>query len=155
MSTPARPALFRFGSFEFDARSRELRNTGRKVDVQDLPLRVLITLLERPGELVTREELRRRLWPVDTFVDFEHGLNAAVRRLRAALSDSAAQPFIETLPRRGYRFVVPVASMEGDSTTGRRLARLLVLPFRVPRPDADTDFLAFSVPDAIAATLVG
>ena len=156
MSTPARPALFRFGSFEFDARTRELRNGGLRVDVQDLPLRVLTTLLERPGELVTREELRRRLWPADTFVDFEHGLNAAVRRLRAALGCSAAQPFIETLPRRGYRFVVPVAaSTDGARTGGRRFTRLLVLPFRVLLPDADTDFLAFSVPDAIAATIVG
>jgi TolB-like protein/tetratricopeptide (TPR) repeat protein len=117
---------------------------------------VLATLLERPGELVTREELRRRLWPADTFVDFEHGLNAAVRRLRAALGP-AAEPFIETLPRRGYRFVVPVGSSAGreGAAPARRFTRLLVLPFRVLRPDADTDFLAFSVPDAIAATLVG
>jgi len=157
MSAPARPALFRFGSFEFDALSRELRNDGVRVEVQDLPLRVLATLLERPGELVTREDLCRRLWPVDTFVDFEHGLNAAVRRLRAALGCSAADPFIETQPRRGYRFLVPVEVSAGGegAATARPFTRLQVLPFRVLRPDVDTDFLAFSVPDAVAATLVG
>lgn len=156
MSAPAPRALFRFGSFEFDARSRELRNNGVRVDVQDLPLRLLTTLLERPGELVTREELRRRLWPADTFVDFEHGLNAAVRRLRAAVGCSAVHPVIETLPRRGYRVVVPVdVGSDCEGLTARRFTRLLVLPFRVLRPDADIDFLAFGVPDAIAAALVG
>src|SRR5512147_1240829 len=109
MSDPVLPALFRFASFDFDSRSRELRNNGVKVDVQDQPLRLLATLLDRPGELVTREELHRRLWPADTFVDFEHGLNAAVKRLRQALSDSADNPrFVETLPRRGYRFIAPI-----------------------------------------------
>jgi DNA-binding winged helix-turn-helix (wHTH) protein/tetratricopeptide (TPR) repeat protein len=157
MTAPERPALFRFGPFEFDAKTRELRNSGLRVDVQDLPLRLLTTLLERPGELVTREELRRRLWPADTFVDFEHGLNAAVHRLRAAVGCSAARPVIETLPRRGYRIVVPVDAGAGRGGTAavRHVTRLLVVPFRVLRPDADTDFLAFAVPDAVAGALVG
>ncbi|HET7747531.1 MAG TPA: winged helix-turn-helix domain-containing protein [Vicinamibacteria bacterium] len=156
MATPA-PHVVRFASFGLDLRSRELRREGSPVSVQDQPLRLLATLLERPGELVTREELHRRLWPSDTFVDFEHGLNAAVRRLRTALGDSAESPlFVETLPRRGYRFV---AAVERDfpegSATSAGLTRLLILPFRTLRPDPDTDFLALSVPDAVASALVG
>jgi TolB-like protein/DNA-binding winged helix-turn-helix (wHTH) protein len=106
----ARPTpLVRFGTFEVDLRTGELRKGGARINLPDQPFRVLATLLERPGELVTREELRQRLWSAETFVDFEHGLNAAVRRLRDALGDSADVPrFIETLPRRGYRFIAPV-----------------------------------------------
>jgi DNA-binding winged helix-turn-helix (wHTH) protein/Tol biopolymer transport system component len=101
--------IFRFGVFELDASSGELRRSGARLNVQDQPLQVLTVLLQRPGELVTREELRTRLWPSDTFVGFEHGLNAAVGRLRETLGDSAETPrFIETLPRRGYRFIAPV-----------------------------------------------
>lgn len=101
--------LIRFGVFELDLRSGELRKSGARLNLQQQPLQLLTVLLEQPGELVTREALRKRLWPDDTFVDFEHGLNAAVRRLRDALGDSSQSPrFIETLPRRGYRFVAPV-----------------------------------------------
>jgi len=99
-----------FGSFEADLRGGELRRNGSKVRLQDQPFQILTMLLENPGEVVTREEMRNRLWPADTFVDFDHGLNAAVKRLRAALDDSAENPrFVETLARRGYRFVAPVA----------------------------------------------
>ena len=157
MSDPS-ATVVRFASFDFDARSRELRKNGIKVDVQDQPLRLLATLVERPGELVTREELHRRLWPADTFVDFEHGLNAAVRRLRAALGCSADLQFIETLPRRGYRFIVPIEPIAAEKkadATPRTLTRLMTLPFRVLRSDADVDFLAFSVPDAVAGALAG
>jgi DNA-binding winged helix-turn-helix (wHTH) protein/TolB-like protein len=146
-------AVVRFASFDFDVRSRELRKDGLKIDVQDQPLRLLATLVERPGELVTREELHRRLWPADTFVDFEHGLNAAVRRLRVALGCSTDVQFIETLPRRGYRFVVPVVGTIEPAP--RRLTRLITLPFRVLRADPDVDFLAFSVPDVVAGALAG
>jgi Tol biopolymer transport system component/DNA-binding winged helix-turn-helix (wHTH) protein len=108
LPVPARRSL-RFGPYELDVRSRELHRNGSRVSVPDQPLAFLTTLLERPGEIVTREELRQRLWPGGTFVDFEHGLNAAVKRLRDALGDSADAPqFIETVPRRGYRFVAPV-----------------------------------------------
>jgi len=101
--------VVRFGTFELDLRTGELRKSGVRVNLPDQPFHVLKTLLDRPGELVTREELRQRLWSAETFVDFEHGLNAAVRRLRDALGDSADVPrFIETLPRRGYRFIAPV-----------------------------------------------
>lgn len=147
----------RFASFQFDLRSRELRRDGAKVPVQDQPLRLLALLIERPGELVTREELHRRLWPSDTFVDFEHGLNAAVKRLRTALGDTAESPqYVETLPRRGYRFVATVDDRDdGDGAAAHRLTRLMVLPFRVLAPDHTSDVLAFSVPEAVATSLVG
>ena len=100
------PPLLRFGDFDVDLRAGELRKHGRRIRLQEQPLRVLSMLLERPGDLVTREELRLQLWPADTFVDFDHGLNSAVARLRESLNDSAEEPrFIETIPRRGYRFV--------------------------------------------------
>jgi TolB-like protein/DNA-binding winged helix-turn-helix (wHTH) protein len=101
--------LVRFGAFELNLSTGELRKGGVRINLPDQPLQVLKTLLDRPGDLVTRDELRQRLWSAETFVDFEHGLNAAVRRLRDALGDSADVPrFIETLPRRGYRFIAPV-----------------------------------------------
>jgi Tol biopolymer transport system component/DNA-binding winged helix-turn-helix (wHTH) protein len=105
---PSRQVV-RFGAFELDLRVGELRKAGVRVNLQEQPLKVLECLVERAGELVTREELRQRLWQGDTFVDFEHGVNAAVKRLRETLGDSAETPrFIETLPRRGYRLIAPV-----------------------------------------------
>ena len=102
-------SLVRFGIFEVDPRSGELRRNGAKVRLQEQPLQILLTLLGRPGQLVTRDELRTRLWPDDTFVDFDHSINTAVRRLRDALGDSAESPrFVETVARRGYRFLAPV-----------------------------------------------
>jgi len=102
----------RFGVFEFDLRSRELRKHGIRIKLQEQPCQILAFLLERRGEMVTREELQRHLWPSDTFVDFDHSLNTAVMRLREALNDSSDSPrFIETLPRRGYRFVAPLEEM--------------------------------------------
>jgi TolB-like protein/DNA-binding winged helix-turn-helix (wHTH) protein len=101
--------VFRFASFELDCRARELCDGARRVRLQDQPFEILRLMLDRPGDVVTRDELRHRLWPEGTFVDFEHSLNAAVRRLREVLGDSASTPrFIETLPRRGYRFIAPV-----------------------------------------------
>ncbi len=100
---------YRFGDFEFDSTSGELRKDGLKVRLQEQPFQILTLLLKRPGEVVTREEVRQALWPGDTFVDFDVGLNSAVKRLRDALSDSADSPrFVETLPRRGYRFIAPL-----------------------------------------------
>ena len=101
--------MVRFGVYEVDLRAGELRKRGRKVRLQEKPFQILAALLERPGEVVTREELHRRLWPPDTFVDFDGSLNAATNKLREALGDSAENPrFVETLPRRGYRFIGPV-----------------------------------------------
>ena len=103
--------LFRFGTFEADPVTGELRRAGRPVGLQEQPFRLLMALLERPAEIVTRAELREKLWG-ETHVDFEEGLNTAVRKLRDALGDSASNPrFIETLPRRGYRFIAPVESV--------------------------------------------
>src|SRR5512145_62776 len=99
----------RFGDFEFDAAANDLRKHGIRLKVQEQPLAVLRSLLERPGEIVSREELQKRLWPDGTFVDFEQSLNKAVNKLRDALCDSADKPrYVETVARRGYRFVAPV-----------------------------------------------
>jgi TolB-like protein/DNA-binding winged helix-turn-helix (wHTH) protein/Tfp pilus assembly protein PilF len=108
-TSAASPGIFRFGAYEFEPRAGELRKQGVRVRLEGQPVAILQMLLERPGELVTREELQRKLWAADTFVDFEHSLNAAVKRLRAALNDSADVPrYIETLVGRGYRFISPV-----------------------------------------------
>src|SRR5580704_2694112 len=127
------PRVVRFGTFEMDVPAGELRKNGLKLKLQEQPFQVLCMLLEHPGEVVTREELRGKLWPGDTFGDFDHGLNAAVKRLRDALGDDPDNPrFIETLARRGYRFIgnigIPAATspalsdLEGlkpDTETGR------------------------------------
>jgi DNA-binding winged helix-turn-helix (wHTH) protein len=100
------PRVLRFGTFEVDVPAGELRKNGFKLKLQEQPFQVLCMLVEHPGEVVTREELRNRLWPADTFVDFDHGLNAAIKRLRDALGESAETPiFVQTLARRGYRFI--------------------------------------------------
>ena len=132
----------RFGTFEVDLRARELRKGGIRIRLQDQPFEILAVLIERPGDIVTREELRERLWPAGTFVDFEHSLNAAIKRLRSALGDDADNPrFVETLHRRGYRFI---AAVEAEGQPVRNLhvvrppvkpvadnfaVRLIVLPF--------------------------
>src|SRR5580692_12642039 len=100
---------YRFGAFVLDPGSGELRRNGAKLKLQEQPFQVLLKLLENPGNLVTREELHSTLWPADTFVDFDTGLNSAIRKLREVLGDSADEPrYIESLPRRGYRLIVPV-----------------------------------------------
>src|SRR3984893_75483 len=111
MSAQTRKA--RFGVFEADLRAGELRKHGVKLKLQDQPFQILALLLERPGEVVTRDELQHKLWPADTFVDFDTGLNTAIKRLRDALGDSAESPrFVETLPRRGYRFIASVEHID-------------------------------------------
>jgi TolB-like protein/DNA-binding winged helix-turn-helix (wHTH) protein len=130
MSVPiANSGMVRFGAFEADLRSGELRKDGVKVKLEGQPFQVLAALLERPGQLITREELRKELWPDETFVDFEQGINAAVKRVRVALEDSADKPqFIETLPRRGYRFIACVengASPKPPATLESQLAPTL------------------------------
>src|SRR4029077_7346268 len=99
----------RFGVFEIDIRAGEMRQHGLQVRLQEQPFQVLATLLEHPGEVVTREDLQKKLWPADTFVDFDHGLNKAISKIREALHDSAESPrFVETVARRGYRFLAEV-----------------------------------------------
>ena len=123
--SPAPAGIVAFGDFEADLRTRELRRQGVRVRLPDQSFQVLMMLLERRGQLVPREEIHKKLWPGDTFVDFDHGLNNAVNRLRDALGDSADTPrFVETLPRRGYRFVGPVKASE----SGERTATIAVLP---------------------------
>jgi TolB-like protein/DNA-binding winged helix-turn-helix (wHTH) protein/Flp pilus assembly protein TadD len=110
-----RSPTVRFGIFEVDLASGELRRQGLKIRLQEQPFQALVALLERPREILTREELRKRLWPGDTFVDFDRGLNKAINRLRDALGDDAENPrFIETLPQRGYRFLAPVETIPAD-----------------------------------------
>lgn len=139
---------FRFGPFEADAHARELRKRGLRIQLGEKSYEILTSLLERPGELVTREELRRRLWPEGTFVDFDNSLNSAVNRLRDALGDRAARPrYIETLPRRGYRFVTPVERVPITRPT------LAVLPFENLGHDPQHDFVADAVADALIAEL--
>jgi TolB-like protein/DNA-binding winged helix-turn-helix (wHTH) protein len=105
--------MFRFGDFEADTRSGELRKNGVRVPLQEQPFQVLSVLLVRPGELVRREALRQQVWPQDTFVEFDHALNTAVKKIRIALEDDAAAPrYIETIPKRGYRFVAEVIAVE-------------------------------------------
>lgn len=107
------PSSIRFGVFEADLRTEELRKSGRKLRLPNQSFRVLAMLLNRAGQLVTREELRAQLWPAGTFVEYDQGLNAAVNRLREALGDSAEEPrFIETLPKRGYRLIAPIEPIE-------------------------------------------
>jgi DNA-binding winged helix-turn-helix (wHTH) protein len=107
----------RFGVFAADLAAGELRKNGARIRLQEQPFQVLAFLLERPGEVVTREELRQRLWPADTFVDFDHSLNTAVNKMREALGDSASSPcYVETLARRGYRFLAPVEREEANPT---------------------------------------
>jgi len=107
--SPDLPYLIRFAPFEVDTRSGELRRQGSRVKLQEQPFQVLLLLLERSGEVVTREELSKRLWPDNTFIDVERGLNKAINKLRDALRDDAENPrFVETLPQHGYRFIAAV-----------------------------------------------
>src|ERR1700756_4978217 len=110
-------SIRRFGPFEINLKSEELRKSGMRMRLSGQPFQILAVLVERPGELVTREELRFRLWPADTFVDFDHGLSNAVARIREVLDDSSDTPkYVETVPRRGYRFVAPVADVSPAAT---------------------------------------
>jgi DNA-binding winged helix-turn-helix (wHTH) protein/Tfp pilus assembly protein PilF len=160
-----KPARVRFGSYELDRRSGELLKSGSRLRLQERPLRVLEALLDHAGEVVTREELRRRLWSDDTFVDFDNGVNSAINRLRTSLGDNAEKPrFIETVGRRGYRFIAGVATPDDSRSSGSSAStatavsvpmRLAVLPFRQLKADPDTEFLVFSLADAIASSLSG
>ena len=149
------PAVLRFGAFELHPAAGELRRQGDLVRLPPQPYRVLEYLARRSGQIVNRAEIREHIWSGDTFVDFEQGLNFCIRQIREALGDSADAPrFIETLPRRGYRFLMPVEAFGSDAQRGR-VTRLIVLPFRMLRPDAETEFLAFSLPDALTGSLGG
>ena len=121
---------FRFGSFELDSTSNELRKNGLRIRIEDQPSRILSMLVSRPGDVVTREELKDALWADDTHVDFDRSLTRAVNKVRVAISDSASNPrYVETLPKRGYRFVAPVTRLDEPSeTVPPSAAALIVLP---------------------------
>ena len=149
----------RFGIFEVDSQSGELRRSGLKIKLQEQPFQALVMLLERPGEVVTREQLQEGLWPADTFVDFNRGLNRAINRLRDALSDDSNNPrFIETLPQRGYRFIAPVETeaagrsvrpSEGSHPRARLIESLAVLPLENLSNDSAQGYFADGMTDEL------
>ena len=139
--------IVRFGEFELDQDAKELRRKGSKIRLQDQPLQILQILLEQPGKLVPREELQRRIWPSDTFVDFDHGINNAIKRLREALGDTAESPrYIETQPRRGYRF------LNGVATTSPEIS-IAVLPFLSLSADPENEIFADGMSEEIISSL--
>jgi len=138
----------RFGVYELDARSGELRRDGIRVKLQEQPCQILQILLERPGDVVTRDELRQRIWPSDTFVDFDHSINNAIKRLRAVLSDSAEKPrYIETLASRGYRFIASI------NAGPRRIESLAVLPLENLSHDPEQEYFAEGLTEALINSL--
>jgi TolB-like protein/DNA-binding winged helix-turn-helix (wHTH) protein/Tfp pilus assembly protein PilF len=145
----------RFGAFELDLRAGELNKNGAKLRLQEQPFQILRVLLEKPGEVVTREELRKRIWPGDTFVDFDHGLYTAITKLRETLHDSSEHPrFIETLPRRGYRFIAPVSEV-GATTPPAELApaSLAAPPRSLPSSARNTRLIALAAGMSVALGL--
>src|SRR4029077_3891073 len=142
----------RFGSFEMDEIAGELSKGGAKIRLQEQPFQMLQILLERPGEVVTREEIRKRVWPSDTFVDFDHGINNAIKRLREALGDTAETPrFIETLPRRGYRFV---GMVEAPRHSGHApIESMVVLPLENLSRDPEQEYFTDGLTEALITSL--
>jgi TolB-like protein/Flp pilus assembly protein TadD len=153
----AAPGKIRFGVFEFDSQASELRKRGLRIHLLGQPIRILAMLLERPGELVTRDEIQKALWPEDTFVNFEHSLNAAIKRLRRALGDSPGNPrFVETLPRLGYRFIAPMeraAAGPAERTQHNAVDSLAVLPFENAASDPETEYLSDGITESIINSL--
>jgi TolB-like protein/Tfp pilus assembly protein PilF len=140
--------IVRFGAFELDFRASELRKKGTKIKLQEQPFQILQVLLQRPGETVTREELQQKIWPSNTFVDFDHGLYNAIKRLREALGDSAESPrFVETLSRRGYRFI---GKIERETS---RIRSLAVLPLENLSRDPEQEYFAEGLTEALITTL--
>jgi TolB-like protein/Flp pilus assembly protein TadD len=153
-------AIIRFGDFSVDPRSGELCKRGTRIKLQIQPFQVLHVLLERAGEVVTREELQKKIWPADTFVDFDHGLNKAINKLREALGDSAESPrFIETLSRRGYRFIAHVEELVNRARTAAMPAAtvtvdsIAVLPFINMSADPENEFFTDGITEEIINAL--
>src|SRR5437867_5361773 len=142
----------RFGVFELDEDAGELRRDGTKVRLQEQPLQILQILLEQPGKVITREELRNRIWHSDTFVDFDHGINNAIKRLREALGDTAETPrYIETLPRRGYRFIGTINAVAEPAV--ERIRSIAVLPFLNLSADPENEFFCDGTTEEIISGL--
>src|SRR3989442_15628166 len=128
----SQPSLLRFGVFDLDPKSGELRKAGVEINLPPQPAKVLVLLATRAGQLVTREELRQQVWGAETFVDFEHGLNSCIKQIRAALDDHPEAPrYIETRPRRGYRFIAPVQEVPARVATRAPSPGLPNTPHRV------------------------
>lgn len=139
MTEPGSSRRYRFGVFEADASTGELRRQGIRVRLNAQPFQLLLLLLERPGHLLTREEISHQLWPDGTFVDEDHGVHSAINRIREALGDNAAAPrFLETLARRGYRFIAPVEILGADSEAGFRGSAPVTTPDSIAPPDVVT-----------------
>jgi TolB-like protein/Flp pilus assembly protein TadD len=149
---PSDDKIIQFGVFEVNLRAGELRKRGVKIKLQEQPLQVLQILLDNPGTVVTREELQQKIWPADTFVDFDHGLNNAIRRLREALGDSADAPrYIETVARRGYRFIGSLGT--GPSSSPSPIRSLAVLPLENLSRDPGQEYFAEGLTEALITTL--
>ncbi len=167
MPTEKTSGRYRFSVFEVDSASGELLRQGVRVKLQEQPFRLLVLLLERPGEVVTREELRGQLWPEDTFVEFDNSLNVAVRKLRDALRDDADTPrFVETIPKRGFRFLAPVSLSASDASpaatatpaspdanSGMRRPAIVVLPFSNMSSDSESEFFTDGITEEIINAL--
>jgi len=150
--------VIRFGTFELDPRTGELRKRGLRVKLQDKPLQILLGLLEKPGEIVTRETLRKRLWSADTFVDFDRGLNTSLNKLRRTLGDTAENPrFVETLSRRGYRFIGPLEFVRETvpihNPAEEMVQSLAVLPFQNLAPSPEMEFLGDGLTESLISSL--
>ena len=149
-------SIVRFGNFEVDLAAGQLHKRGARIGLRDQSFQVLALLLERPGEVVMREQLQHRLWPADVFVDFENNLNTAVARLREALGDSAEKPrFIETLPKHGYRFIAPLSEHPSSDETLVPAIRLVVLPFLNLSGDPTQEYFSDAMTDEIITELAG
>jgi TolB-like protein/Flp pilus assembly protein TadD len=145
-------SVVRFGAYALDQQARELHKDGLRIRLQEQPLQILLLLLNHPGKIITREELRQKIWPSDTFVDFDHGINNAIKRLREALGDTAETPrYIETLPRRGYRFIGQ-PKVEIPASTNR-IQSLAVLPLENLSRDPDQEFFADGMTEALITSL--
>ena len=141
-----------FGSFQFEPQSGVLRKAGKPIPLQPQPAKILALLASRPTEVVTREEIRKLIWGEDTFVDFEHGIDFSIRQIRTALNDDAEKPwFIETLPRRGYRFLAPIESVWAESR--KTIQSVAVLPLENLSHDPEQEYFADGMTDQLITEL--
>jgi DNA-binding winged helix-turn-helix (wHTH) protein len=153
MTESASARRYRFGAFEADPSTGELRRQGIRIKLNAQPFQVLLMLLEHPGEVLTREEIASTLWSDGTFVDYDHGVNSAVNRIREALGDAASSPrFVETLARRGYRFVAPVESFASESAPSPLPAALSEFPQRSPKSEARSGHGILASPEELPRT---